>query len=159
YWPREFMLDVAIIENLSRAPIDISDILGGRTVNPGLRLATSSPALANARQSLGIGVGRLAPGEKALVPLRIFLAPNGPSVKQFRYRQTASQIYSRLGASGYGGNIGGFGAPSFRNYAWGPEIVIGGLVINGTRLDLANRSANYLEMTMSAEAGSCPYLL
>jgi len=159
YWPREFMLDVAIIENLSQAPISVSDLLGGRASDTRLRVATSQPALANSKQPLGIAVGTLSPAERALVPLKIHLGLNQWSTKEFPYRQTASAVHRQRGAGGYGGNTAGFGAPSFRAYAWGPEIVIGGLVVDGARIDLTNRSANYLEMTMSTESGSCPYLL
>ena len=123
------------------------------------RSSSSSSAPANLAQPLGIAAGKLGPGVKVLVPLRIYLGPNRYVSKTFRYRQTASQVYGRIGASGYQGNIRGYGAPSFRNYAYGPEIVVGGLLVNGVPLNLPNRSANYLELTMSEEVGSCPYLL
>ena len=66
-------------------------------------------------------VGTLAPGEKVLVPLRIFLSPNEDTTDQIRYRETADQIHKQVGASGYSGNIGGYGAPNFRNYVYGPK--------------------------------------
>jgi hypothetical protein len=87
------------------------------------------------------------------------LAPNTRIFEDFRYRELASQIYTRIGPKGYHGNIRGHGAPSFRNYSYGPEIFIGGLIVDGIALNLPNPSANYLELTMSEEAGSCPYLL
>jgi len=160
YQPRMFMLDIVIIENGSGVPIEINDILGNRVSNTRLRNANSSSSgPANLAQPLGIAAGKLDPGVKVLVPLKIYLGPNRYVSKTFRYRQEASQVYGRIGANGYQGNIRGYGAPSFRSYAYGPEIVIGGLLVNGVPLNLPNRSANYLELTMSEEVGSCPYLL
>jgi hypothetical protein len=158
--PRAFMLDVAVIENGSAVSIEVNDILGSRAPNTRLRLAGSlSSSSANPGQPLEIAAGKLAPGERALVPLRIYLAPNTRVSEIFRYRQIASQIYTRIGPKGYHGNIRGRDAPNFKHYAYGPEIFIGGLIVDGVALNLTNPSANYLELTISDEAGSCPYLL
>jgi hypothetical protein len=159
YGPRAFMLDVAIIENVSSARISIDDILGERVSDTELRVATSFAPQAKSSTPLTPNIGTLAPREKVLVPLRIFLSPNEDTTRQFRYRETANQIQKQIRARGYSGNVGGYGAPIFRNYVYGPQVALAGLVINGTRVDLAGGSANYLEITMSMEAGSCPYLL
>jgi hypothetical protein len=159
YGLRVFMLDVAIIENVSTAQISVDNILGDRLLDTQLRVANSFAPRPKSGNPLGFVVGRLAPGEKVLVPLRIVLGADEETARQFRYRETASQIHKQVGARGYGGNVGGFGAPNFRNYVYGPEFSISGLLVNGTRVDLAGSSANYFEMTMSAEEGSCPYLL
>jgi hypothetical protein len=159
YGLRVFMLDVAIIENVSSAPISVDDLLGGHLTDTRLRVADSLAPRAKSGNPLGFVVGTLAPGEKVLVPLRILLRPDEGTTDQFRYRQTADQIHNQVGAGGYSGNFGGYGAPKFRNYVYGPEVAISGLVVNGTRVDLAGQSANYLEITMSSESGSCPYLL
>jgi hypothetical protein len=48
----------------------------------------------------------------------------------------------------------------FRDYAYGPELIVNGAMVDGTRMDLAKtRNANYIDLTPTPEAGSCPHLL
>jgi hypothetical protein len=155
----EFVVDVVIIENTSNIPIILNDILGVQPSDTRLRLAMPSRLRPGAVNPLGLPMGTLGPREKVLIPLKISLVPSRETTAEFRDPESANQIHKQVGARGYGGNVGGFGAPSFRNYVYGPEITMSGVVVNGTRIDLEGRSANYLEMTMSREEGSCPYLL
>jgi hypothetical protein len=155
------MLEVALIENTSDHPLSIDGIFGGRSADTRLRIlsASASGLLAAAGTMLSGPIGALAAGEKVLVPLRIILGPDQSLASTFGYRQTAGVIQRQLGESGFAGNGGGFAAPSQKTYIYGPEVAIGGLSINGSRLDLAKRSANFMEITMSSEEGSCPHLL
>jgi hypothetical protein len=156
---RVALLDVLLIENLTSQPFSIEDLFGARTHESRLRAPASTSGLANVTSELGTSIGRLAPNERVILPLRILFAPN-PSVKDvFAYRQTSSQIYKRIGAKGFGGNIAGYGAPSFKSYAYGPELVVNGIRVNGSRVDLMRPSANFLQLTMRTDKGSCPYLL
>ena len=119
---------------------------------------SATARLASAGDALEPAVGTLAPKETVVVPVAYLPGAQSRRANLFRYRQTASQTQKRLGTNGFSGN-GSFGAPSFKTYVYGPEVAIGGISINGERVDLQNRSANYMEMTMSAEEGSCPYPL
>jgi hypothetical protein len=157
YSMRVVILDVVVIENVSNGTLTINDILGGRSSDSGLRVASSSGSLAGSGNSLGNTIV-LAPGEKVLVPIKITLNPNETVINAFRYRQASNEIYRRKGASGFTGNTG-YGAPTFKTYVYGREIAIGGFRINDIRVNLPNRSANFMELTWSLEAGSCPYLL
>jgi hypothetical protein len=156
--PRLFLMDVAVVENLSSVPVTVDGVLGGRAPDTRLRVAGSSGAPAGARDSLAT-IGTLAPGEKALLPMKITLSSEEFLTDIFGYRQASTEIQKRIGANGFRGNVTGHAAPTFQNYLYGPELVIGGISVNGKRVDLAGRSANRLEMTMSGEIGSCPYLL
>ena len=156
----QVMLEIALITNLTDRPLAVDNLFGGHSIDTRLRVLSPSATarLASAGDALEPAVGTLAPKETVVVPVRIYLAPNHDAQNLFRYRQTASQTQKRLGTNGFSGN-GSFGAPSFKTYVYGPEVAIGGISINGERVDLQNRSANYMEMTMSAEEGSCPYPL
>jgi hypothetical protein len=91
--------------------------------------------------------------------MRITFGANEVLTNSFAFRQTSNQFYQRVGAKGFSGNVAAFRAPGFRNYVYGPEVAIGGVAVNGNRVDLVNRSANFIELTLSSEIGSCPYLL
>jgi hypothetical protein len=155
------MLEFALLENTSSRPLTIDGIFGGRSGETRLRIASASASnlLAVTGNTLSESVGTLAVGEKVLVPLRIILGPDQSVTDAFGYRQTASELNRRLGTSGFSGNAGAFAAPSQKTYVYGPEVAIGGLSVNGSRVDLAKRSANFMEITMSSEEGSCPHLL
>jgi hypothetical protein len=101
-----------LIENLSSQPLSIEDLFGARTYESRLRVPTSSIGVANVTNGLGISLGTLAPNETVLLPLRIVFAQNPSVTNVFAYRQTSSQIYRRIGAKGFGGNIAGYGAPN-----------------------------------------------
>jgi hypothetical protein len=155
------MLEVAVVENTSNHPLPIDGILGGRSAETRLRVASApaSSLLSAAGTTLSGSVGTLAVGEKVLIPLRIILGPDQSVGDLFGYRRTAGELYRRLGQGGFAGTTGGFAAPSLKTYVYGSEVAIGGFSVNGSRVDLAKRSANFMEVTMSSEEGSCPYLL
>jgi hypothetical protein len=62
-------------------------------------------------------------------------------------------------ARDFSGNISGYGMPVMGEYLYGPDIFIWGVVANGHQVDFSRRAANYLNLTIASEAGSCPYLL
>jgi hypothetical protein len=155
------ILETALIENTSNRPVTVDNFFGGISSDTRLRVAAPSTLarLAASGNTLNIPVGVLPPGSKILLPTRIILRPDQYTLDRFGYRQTAAIIHRQKGASGYGGNAGAFEAPNFVTYVYGAEIGLGGFSVNGTKFDLLNRSANFMEMSMSSEEGSCPYLL
>ena len=46
-----------------------------------------------------------------------------------------------------------------REYLYGPDISITGLIANGQHVAFSNKSANFLNLTIGSGSGSCPYLL
>ena len=73
---------------------------------------------------------RLAPGERILVPTRIVFGPSD----EMRPYSTTSYIY-------------------------GPAFDLTGLVVDDRMIDLEERSANFIQISLFDEMGSCPYLL
>jgi hypothetical protein len=149
---RDIILDVAVIENAANRPIAISSIVGRLSVDERLRGAASSGT-----ESL-IGLSEsLEPGGRLLIPTRInFVAPSGANAQA---RSASQDIHRRIGANGLRGNTTAHGFPIFRHYVYGPELALSALVANGQRIELSRRAANFVDMAMSTESGTCPFLL
>jgi hypothetical protein len=161
YYGRDILLDVMLVENTSTQPIKIGGLLGHRLAEPRLRVA-AAPAASAPSSQLGDIAETLGPGEKLLVPTGITLVASQEAKDQFAYPQTAEDAYRRLGGSGYKGSPTAFGAPALRDYVFGPELAVAGVVVDGKRIDLTRpsaRSANFFDLAMSGQVGSCPYLL
>ena len=77
----------------------------------------------------------------------------------FAYRQTAATLFRQVGVRRFTGNTKAYGAPTFRDYLYGPDIVTTGVIVDGRRIEFKQRSANFVDVTISTELGSCPYLL
>lgn len=157
YTPRAVLVDAIRIENASSRNVRIDDLLGSRAGDAHLRAAAaaSAPVMAGGT-SLGANAETLAPGESLLIPLRIvFAAPPAPATT----RDASGQLFRRLGASGFGGNAAGHALPAPRTYVYGAEIAVSGVMVDGQRIDLLRRSSNFIDVAVSPEGGSCPFLL
>jgi len=75
-----------------------------------------------------------------------------------KFENKAAEVHRYLGANQFTGNVEAFKAPRPRSYLYGPDINVTGLVVSGRRLDFVRRAANFLELTVAQEIGSCPYL-
>ncbi len=159
YEPREVLMDAVVITNLSQQPVRLGGLLGFKTSAAGLRPAggvVAAPSAAGTAEEMSVA---LAPNQSVLVPTRITFAPNQLVKESFGYRQTANALFRQRGIRGYTGNTTAHAAPAFRNYLYGPDILPTGIIIDGKRVDFASRSANFVDITISSESGSCPYLL
>jgi hypothetical protein len=94
-----------------------------------------------------------------LIPTRIVLRPDDVAKSDYRYVEASREILGRIGTNKFSGNAADHAAPRFADKAYGPELAVTGIVINGSRVDLARREANFFDLTVSSEVGSCPYLL
>jgi hypothetical protein len=157
YYARDVQLDVALIENTSARPVRIGALLGSRVSEPRLRAA--SPVAASAPGPLGDMAETLAPGQKLLVPTAVVLVPPRELRGDLPYPRMAEDAYRQRGGGGYKGNPTAFGAPTIRDYLFGAALTLSGIVVDDRRVDLAQRSANFFDLTLSSETGSCPYLL
>ncbi len=179
YYPRQMVLDVAVIENVSTKPLAVGDLLGTQVDNSGLR-----PPAPPMRGVVAAGVvpipgavGTLAPGERVLVPLKMtFVAPKGLANAFSGKIADARKAYSQIEALPAGTVIteepageqntmtkvkDGFRPPMLPKvtpYMWGPELTLKGLMANGKRIMLEDTSANFLELTAGEGYGSCPFL-
>ena len=52
-----------------------------------------------------------------------------------------------------------FAVPEWNNYAFGPELKVAGLVVDGNLIKFGEKSQNFMDIAFSGGAGSCPYLL
>jgi hypothetical protein len=162
YVVRHGILDAVLIENVSRERVEISGLFGTHSSSAKLREISSEPSPIPA-QLLSPMSQSLGPGERLLIPTRItFPSPDRTTYDfgdDFTFPQTASAINRQRGTNGYRGDTSAFGAPAAKNYLFGPDIQVTGILANGSRLDLARRAANFINVTSTSPAASCPYLL
>ena len=97
---------------------------------------------------------------KAADPTKNCSAPDEENKRQFERPKVSKSLFDRLGANGFSGNVSAHGNPKFSDYAFGPEYSVGGFQVGGgMRIDLRRRAANFIDVTVGAEIGSCPDLL
>lgn len=148
-------LEAVLIENASARPLALAAVVGTRVQAPRLR---PMPYPAAAGQPLPLQV-TLAPGQRLLLPTRIVFAPGRLDKAMFRYTETSREIWQQLGTNGLLGDAAAHGAPIMRDYAYGPELAVSGLQVDGRRVDLVRQRANFTVLAVSSQIGSCPYLL
>lgn len=145
-----------LITNVSGQALVVDYLQGRQCTTSELRELTDSPF--NLEQ-LPYAALSLAPGESVLIPTRIVF-PASPSLKSvFSSPRAADQIFKRLGTNGFNVDRSRYGSPTFKDYTYGPELSVSGLSLNGKRIDWSRRQANFMDLVVSFEAGSCPYLL
>ncbi|MCI0466432.1 MAG: hypothetical protein L0Y57_05425 [Beijerinckiaceae bacterium] len=161
YVPRGVALDVMLLENVSRQPIMVDALVGERAANTQLRPIASKEEVTRDSNPLEQISETLAPGARILVPTRIvFLAPKEWKEEFGEYKKSTAEFHELLGAKAFPGNADAYRVPQIKDYAYGPELSIDGAVINQTRAYLGTRrSANFIDLTIMSESGSCPYLL
>ncbi len=175
YQRRTAELDVAVITNVTKSVLNVDSVLGDATsertfravANTDIQVGTGSAAIAS------IAALNLKPGEKALLPLRVlFPPPMVPFVSETddggspAYEMIMTAPAGALFSLGQSGSTVKKVRESFRRpvlptpktYAFGPEVTVSALVVGGQRIELKPSPANFIELTASSEAGSCPYL-
>jgi hypothetical protein len=179
YYPRQMILDAAVVQNISTKPQTVGELLGSQVESTDLR--PPAPAMRGV-VAAGIvpipgAVGKLAPGERVLVPLRMtFVAPKGLAANFTGKLADARKLHAAYQALPPGTVVKetmegvekplakpreSFLAPALpkvTSYTWGPEITLKGLMVDGQRIILEETSANFLELTAGDGYGSCPYL-
>lgn len=179
YYPRQMVLDVAVIANVSSKPLAVGELLGTQVEGSGLR-----PPAPPMRGVVAAGVvpipgavGTLAPGERVLVPLKMtFVAPKGLANVFSGKLADARKIYGQIDALPPSSLVTeeppgeskalvktkeGFKPPLLPRvtpYLWGPELTLKGMNVGGKRIVLDDTSANFLELTAGEGYGSCPFL-
>jgi len=158
---RNVKIDAVFVENVSKQPLVIGQLLGYRNANADLRVAESESASPANATPLDATSGTIAPGQTAIILTRIlFLLPPDQLTGFRKDRQSMDALRTAFGAGGFGGNISAYRVPNPKDYTFGPTLNVTGVLINSKRIDFAARSArNFLELTASQEGASCPYLL
>ena len=183
-----FVVDIAVIENISSKPIEINQLLG--RIGDDNRLRQISTSLAHGYGgALPADAVTLAPAERLLIPLRLIFAVDSPWASRSglddeeRQRSEANfqritssrpsavfqtEIYSALrGAPKHKDMFviskvrESFKPPSYpvhSDFAFGPEWTLTGLLLGGERIVFDAMAPNFLEITAANEIGSCPIL-
>ena len=156
---RKVVLDAMVIENTSPKPVAIGALFGSKITENTLRAigTDSSPGA----DSIGVVSETLAPGQRLFVPMRIaFLAPADLAGNIKTSEKSAADTSKRFGSNGFTGRADAMRLPSLKDYSYGPTLSIGAIEVNATRVDLESRiGTNFIDLTVTAEVGSCPYLL
>ena len=159
------ILDTVLIENISNVPVKLDSLHGSQSSVSTLRaLGSDSTELTSASFDMS---RTLAPGERVLVPLKISLEPQiwegGPATDNAadwsKLLRTSAQFQRKLGTSGLRASPASHAVPLLKTYLFGPELSIIGLTIDGRRIELEQRSANFSDLVITIEGLSCPYLL
>lgn len=156
YWTRPIMMEVVLVENTSGVPIRLDGLIGRKAPESGLHILNTSPQQARDLRPFGQLSENLSPGEKVLIPTKIVLSAQPFSAREW---ENTNEIYRSIGANQSTGNTTGHAVPSLKNYAYGSELIVTGITVDGQRIDFSQRSANFFNITISSLEGSCPYLL
>jgi hypothetical protein len=151
-------LETMLIRNTSSQDIRVDSLLAEETGDMRLRRLESS-VTASASRSAAISVGAvIRPGEALLVPYRIALQSNFKLLSDQAPRQ-AVDVYQQLVAKGITARSDVYATPSTPSFAFGTELRIAGMVVNGKPFQLSARSSNFVDVSFGLGTGSCPYLL
>lgn len=183
YYPRPLLTDVMLVENLAGRSISIDDMLGARAPSDAFRSIADSNALKSVLPSeLSMQSRSVPAGGKIAIAIRMMF-DNGLGQRVAKEAvwhplSTVNAIWSRIKAMppksvlkeelDWEGKQATFKKykeaykapmlPQRSQYAYGPEVQIAGMIMDGTTVMFEGTSANYLEFTSAAEGGSCPYL-
>jgi hypothetical protein len=156
---RKVVLDAMVIENTSQRPVAIGALFGSKIAENTLRAVGAGPS--SGADSIGALSETLAPGQRLFVPMRIvFLAPAELASDVKTSEKSVADTSKRFGLNGFTGRADAMRLPSLKDYSYGPALSIGAIEVNATRVDLESRiGTNFIDLTVTAEVGSCPYLL
>jgi hypothetical protein len=155
--PRPVELHAVLIKNESTRPIALDGLFGRKEPSAALRRLESNDAVTASREPLPWKSQTLAPGQSVLIPTQIVLA--SPKQMTDTEQKEAEQILARVGTNGFQGSPASFKIINMPDYAYGPGIALGAISLGGKQIELRRQAVNFIDMTASLEAGSCPYLL
>ena len=180
-----FVVDVAVIQNVSPKAIQIEQLFGRTGGGNQLRqVARSSRLVGN--DVLPFESVTVGPGERLIVPLGLtFLYDKDSSVgdesrkeSQSRFHEITTsppgtlfrtQVFSPLRGKLRGKNntyvirkakesFKPPTYPTYSNFAFGPEWALAGLSIIGEKILFETASLNFIQLTAGSGVGSCPIL-
>jgi hypothetical protein len=158
---RVVRIDAVLIENMSKQPLVISGLFGERNSDVSLRPAQPLLAMPANLVALNDISEAIPAGQSAIILTKIVFTLPPDNLADFRkYRESMDTIHAALGSNGFSGNVSAYQAPNPKDYTYGPTLTVTGATINSARIDFTEHPvANFLELTTTSEAGSCPYLL
>ena len=175
FYPRQLVLDVATIENISSAKINLDGLLATENAGGLMRKVKTAAAESEAVAKTVASPSELMPRGKALVPLRMTWSVYQEFRDIFPDLDAANRKYAQLRKKAPGTVFSvkddnkivlrktreSFGEPSvppMDDFVYGPSLDMTGLMVNGEKVLFAERSRNFLQATVINEEGSCPFL-
>ena len=137
FFPRELLVDIVTVQNRGDKPIVIGGLIGAAVGGAQLRQPLSGLPVERSRLQFAQPV-QLDPGQQMSTAVRLTWAVSDGFETQF--------------------SLAPSGAPARTPYAWGKEIRVAGVTVDGQALTLEGGLANFLAITTSSGGGSCPYL-
>ena len=170
---RQLILDVAFIQNVSDSPVSIDGLLGTEGASTQLRPVTRG-ATAIKGERVALTEGQIQPGEIIAVPLAISFVIEDSLKEMFGDQRDAEKTFKQIRADKAGTvfqtrpgeptirkHRESFGPPKIpkpATYAFGPELRLTGLVMDGKSIIFDQASRNFMRLTSYEEGASCPYL-
>jgi hypothetical protein len=137
--------------------VSLDGLFGSAGSSAALRRMVPNDSMTTSRAPLAWKSQTLAPNQSILIPTRIVLA--SPKRTSEVEQKEADQVFARVGANGFDGGSANFSTINAPDYVYGPEIALGAISFGGKQVDLRQQAVNFMDMTASLEAGSCPFLL
>jgi hypothetical protein len=153
----EISLETMLIRNDSNRTFRLDALVGDQFGEARLRKAeTPLP-----RSTLGaspIRVGSvIPPGHSLLVPTRILLKSRYfPPTEDAAIK--GAEVYRRLISRGISARPDVYGRPVAPDFAFGPQLNISGITVDGYKISLSSNSTNLMDVSFAWGRGSCPYL-
>ena len=145
YHTRPPIVDMAVIENLSSQRFRLDGMYGEKIASASCRNAAPSSLVGAGVDQRIWGEGMiLAPGARVFVPLKLTFAV--PPIAESIANADKARSNNKT-------------VPSVYDQIFGPEWRLTAVNVDGRHVTLAKKSANFLNSTVSALEGSCPYLL
>jgi hypothetical protein len=158
--PRSVTVDAIRIENMSRRSVSLAGLYGEKQTDPSLRAVPPQAAAADSAVLIDTTATMLAPGQSVLELTNITFSASTDTLADFDAFREKMEALRHVGANGFSGNAAAYRGPEPKDYTYGPVLTVTGAQVNGTRIDFVERPlANFIEMSLTGEAGSCPYLL
>ena len=172
---RQLILDVAFIQNVSDRAVSIDGLLGSEGAITRLR-AVMPGATTIEGATVALPKEQIEPGETIAIPLVISFTMGDGLKEIFGDQRDAEKVFKRIRAAKQGmvfqvGADGSeplirkvresFGRPTVPGpptYAFGPELRLSGLVMDGKPIVFDQASRNFMRLTAFEEGASCPYL-
>lgn len=158
---RPLLLDLAVIENLTAKPIRIDEFMGSARQGSNFRAVDDATKPNGTTGSLGLAPTTIDPGKRIALALRIVFSHDtsfDAQIYQVTPDETFRRILAKPAKTDFGGTIGGFTAgktvrkvresflrpqtPKAQDYAYGPEIELSGLSVDGKKLQLETPELN-----------------
>lgn len=184
----EFEVDIAVVYNTSRKPLEVGRLTGSEDQRRGLRLLERDDVVAVNGSAFAVNSHVLQPDESLLIPLRIVFGQQDRSHLTAEGRRNSEERYRRIQAARpateFKLTIGSelelkqkrgkepntyvvvktresftpHSEPEARTFSFGPQWALAGATIGGEEVRFANPNRDTIHFTVAGGAGSCPIL-